>query len=40
MEGRVTVKDSYTPDREVESNFAETDLVVLPYTSAIQRGII
>ena len=37
---RVNVIDSYTPDREVEKYFAAADLVVLPYTSATQSGIV
>lgn len=31
---------SYTPDREVEKYFAASDLVVLPYISATQSGIV
>lgn len=37
---RVRVQDSYTPDREVEKYFAAADLVVLPYISATQSGIV
>lgn len=40
IEDRVRVVDSYTPDREVEQYFAAADLVVLPYTSATQSGIV
>lgn len=40
IEDRVWVQDSYTPDREVEKYFAAADLVVLPYTSATQSGIV
>lgn len=36
----VHVVDSYTPDREVEQYFAAADLVVLPYNSATQSGIV
>lgn len=36
----VNVVDSYTPDREVEQYFAAVDLVVLPYVSATQSGIV
>lgn len=36
----ITVKDGYTPDREVEPYFAAADLVVLPYESATQSGIV
>ncbi|MBD5483921.1 MAG: glycosyltransferase [Lachnospiraceae bacterium] len=38
--GHVNVVDSYTPDREVEKYFAAADLVVLPYISATQSGIV
>lgn len=40
IKDRVRVQDSYTPDREVEKYFAAADLVVLPYTSATQSGIV
>lgn len=40
IEDRIRVVDSYTPDREVEQYFAAADLVVLPYTSATQSGIV
>lgn len=40
IQDRVRVKDSYTPDREVEKYFAAADLVVLPYISATQSGIV
>lgn len=36
----VSVVDTYTPDREVEKYFAAADLVVLPYVSATQSGIV
>lgn len=36
----VRVVDTYTPDREVEKYFAAADLVVLPYISATQSGIV
>ena len=36
----VMVKDSYTPDNEVEKYFAACDLVVCPYVSATQSGIV
>ncbi|MDE6319212.1 MAG: glycosyltransferase [Lachnospiraceae bacterium] len=36
----VRVVDSYTPDREVEQYFAAADLVVVPYVSATQSGIV
>lgn len=40
MQEYVRVVDAYTPDREVEQYFAMADLVVLPYTSATQSGIV
>lgn len=40
IEKQVTMKDGYTPDREVEPYFAAADLVVLPYESATQSGIV
>ncbi len=36
----VIIKDGYTPDREVEKYFAACDMVVLPYESATQSGIV
>ena len=36
----VKIIDGYVPDREVEKYFAMTDLVVLPYESATQSGIV
>ncbi len=36
----VEVVDSYTPDNEVEKYFAACDLVVCPYESATQSGIV
>ena len=36
----IQIKDGYTPDREVEQYFAAADLVVLPYESATQSGIV
>lgn len=36
----VEVIDGYTPDNEVEKYFAACDLVVLPYESATQSGIV
>lgn len=36
----VEVTDGYTPDDEVEKYFAACDLVVLPYESATQSGIV
>lgn len=40
MQEYVRVIDTYTPDREVEQYFAMADLVVLPYVSATQSGIV
>lgn len=36
----VEVVDGYTPDGEVEKYFAACDIVVLPYESATQSGIV
>lgn len=36
----VVTVEGYIPDREVEKYFAATDLVVLPYISATQSGIV
>jgi glycosyltransferase involved in cell wall biosynthesis len=36
----VKVIDGYIPDRDVEQYFAASDLVVLPYESATQSGIV
>lgn len=36
----VEIHDGYIPDKEVEKFFAATDLVVLPYESATQSGIV
>lgn len=36
----VEMIDGYTPDHEVEKYFAACDLVVLPYESATQSGIV
>ena len=40
VEECVEVHDGYTPDKEVEKYFAAADLVVLPYESATQSGIV
>lgn len=40
MEQTIEVVDGYTPDHEVEKYFAGCDLVVLPYESATQSGIV
>ncbi|MBD5496296.1 MAG: glycosyltransferase [Lachnospiraceae bacterium] len=38
--GCVELIDGYTPDNEVEKYFAACDVVVLPYESATQSGIV
>ncbi|MBO5479071.1 MAG: glycosyltransferase [Clostridia bacterium] len=40
IENYVKIFDGYIPDREVEKFFAACDLVVLPYISATQSGIV
>lgn len=40
ISGSVDICDGYIPDREVEKYFAACDLVVLPYESATQSGIV
>lgn len=40
IEDCVDIKDGYTPDHEVEKYFAACDVVVLPYESATQSGIV
>ena len=40
LEADVIIKDGYMPDREVEKYFAACDMVVLPYESATQSGIV
>lgn len=40
IETLVTIVDGYVPDREVEKYFKASDLVVLPYESATQSGIV
>lgn len=37
---KVEIFDGYIPDKEVEKFFAASDLVVLPYESATQSGIV
>lgn len=36
----ISIYDGYIPDKEVEKFFAATDVVVLPYVSATQSGIV
>lgn len=40
LEADVIINDGYTPDREVEKYFGACDMVVLPYESATQSGIV
>ena len=40
LEASILIYDGYTPDREVEQYFAASDMVVLPYESATQSGIV
>lgn len=40
LETAIIINDGYTPDREVEKYFAACDMVVLPYESATQSGIV
>ncbi len=40
IEDAVQIVDGYVPDQEVEKYFAASDLVVLPYESATQSGIV
>lgn len=40
VEGYIHIYDGYIPDDEVEKYFAASDVVVLPYESATQSGIV
>ena len=40
VEKKIDIYDDYIPDKEVEKFFAACDLVVLPYVSATQSGIV
>ena len=40
MTDYVMIEDGYIPDQEVEKYFAACDMVVLPYESATQSGIV
>ena len=40
IEDCVVLTDGYIPDEEVETYFAASDIVVLPYESATQSGIV
>lgn len=39
-ENNIHIVDGYVPDKEIEPYFAACDLVVLPYESATQSGIV
>jgi len=36
----ILLKDTYTPDNEVEKYFTASDIVILPYEDATQSGIV
>ena len=40
VENVISIYEGYIPDKEVEKYFAACDLVVLPYESATQSGIV
>jgi glycosyltransferase involved in cell wall biosynthesis len=40
LQGAVTIRDDYCPNEQVGQYFAAADVVVLPYRSATQSGII
>ena len=40
IQKNIRLVEGYVPDREVEQYFAASDLVVLPYVSATQSGIV
>ncbi len=40
VENTISIYDGYIPDKEVEQYFAAADVVVAPYVSATQSGII
>lgn len=40
VKNRITLVEGYVPDADVEKYFAASDLVVLPYESATQSGIV
>ena len=39
-ESNIKIVDGYIPDNEIEKYFASCDIVVLPYESATQSGIV
>ncbi len=40
LENRITIVDSYVPDKEIAKYFIASDLTVLPYESATTSGVI
>lgn len=40
VENRIKLVDQYVPDTQIQKYFAASDLVVLPYESATQSGIV
>lgn len=40
VEKSIMIHDEYIPDKEVEKFFAASDIVILPYDSATQSGIV
>ena len=40
LQHNIRLVEGYVPDCEVEKYFAASDLIVLPYTSATQSGIV
>ena len=40
IENKIEIYDGYIPDQDVEKFFAACDVVVLPYESATQSGIV
>lgn len=40
LQHNIRLVEGYVPDFEVEKYFAASDLIVLPYTSATQSGIV
>ena len=40
INNEISIYDGYIPDKEVEKFFAASDVVVLPYVSATQSGIV
>lgn len=40
LQNNIMIVDGYVPDKEVEKYFVASDIVVLPYVSATQSGIV